>query len=458
LNQLISTDKQIAVVGLGLTGLSYARYLQQQCLKFVLMDTREQPPMLEQFEQEFKGSEYLQALHLGGLDLESLLAADKILLSPGFPLDNELLQTAKNAGVPIQGDIALFVESIDSPVVAITGSNAKSTVVSLLGLMAEIDGRDVAVAGNIGQPVLELLQQDKKDLYILELSSFQLEAVENLNVDVACILNVSEDHLDRYQGMPHYHATKQKIYFGAKHIVCNRLDPLTQPPLAEGVQLSSFGLNTPDFKQFGLRQSNGDDYLAYQFENLMPASEMSMAGRHNIENALAALAIGKAAGLGFDAMLQGLREYKGLPHRCQLVAEVGGVKYVNDSKATNVGAALAALNGFDRGQKNIILIAGGVGKGADFSPLKTASGTIKSALLIGEDAQALADALVGVDSILVDTLAAAVKLAASKACAGDLVLLSPACASLDMFKNFEARGDAFSQAVSELADGGGIDA
>lgn len=447
---MIATDKQIAVVGLGLTGLSYARYLKQQGLKFVLMDTREEPPMLLQFKQEFAGDNCLQALYLGGLDLASLLAADKILLSPGFPLDNEMLHQAKAAGVKIQGDIALFAEVVAAPVVAVTGSNAKSTVVSLLGAMAEADGKQVAVAGNIGQPVLDLLQQPKKQLYILELSSFQLEVTDNLCADVACVLNVSEDHLDRYRDMAHYHAVKHKVYYGAKHVVSNRLAPLTQAPIAEGVSESSFGLNRPDFKQFGLLSESEEEFIAYQFQPLMSVRELALKGRHNIENALAALAIGHAAGLSIDAMLDCLRDFKGLPHRCETVACLAGVEFINDSKATNVGATLAAIKGYGNGRRNIVLIAGGVAKGADFSSLASVVESIKAVVLIGADRKQLLPAFNGCDIAMAGTMAEAVASAAAYAVKDDIVLLSPACASLDMYKNFEQRGLAFATAVNVL--------
>lgn len=453
---MITTDKQIAVVGLGLTGLSYARYLKQQGLKFVLMDTREEPPMLLQFKQEFAGDECLQALHLGGLDLASLMAADKILLSPGFPLDNTMLLQASDAGVKIQGDIALFAEVVDSLVVAVTGSNAKSTVVSLLGAMAESDGKSVAVAGNIGQPVLDLLQQPKKQLYILELSSFQLEVTDNLCADVACVLNVSEDHLDRYRDMAHYHAVKHKIYYGAKHVVNNRLAPLTQAPIAEGVNASSFGLNRPDFKQFGLVSENEEEFIAYQFKPLMSVRELALKGRHNIENALAALTIGYAAGLSIDAMLACLRNFKGLPHRCESVACLAGVEFINDSKATNVGAALAAIKGYGNNSKNIILIAGGVAKGADFSPLAEIVKSIKGVVLIGADREQLLPAFKGCAIVMAESMNEAVASAAGTAEADDIVLLSPACASLDMYNNFEQRGLAFVEAVNALPQQEGV--
>lgn len=449
---IISSDKTIAVVGLGLTGLSYARYLEQSQQSFVIMDTRKQPPMLNRLEEEFSESRYMRAVHLGGLHLPSLLNASEILLSPGYPMADEDLQKAANEGVKIHGDISLFTQQCEGKVVAITGSNAKSTVTAWLAHMAKTAGVSYAVGGNIGTPVLELLEQDSRDFYIIELSSFQLEATPKLNADVACVLNVSADHLDRYANMGAYHAAKQKVYRGASAIVANRQDPLTQPLLASGVGMLSFGLDEPDLNQFGLRYKDGCEYLCQGLEALLPVDALSLPGRHNVANALATLALGHAMGLPMPAMLAALQDFAGLAHRCEKLVSHKDVAYINDSKGTNVGATVAALEGLGK-KSPLVLIAGGVGKGADFSELLPAvKQNCRAVVCIGEDGPRLASLLsnAGLEVSEANNMEAAVEQAAKYASTGDTVLLSPACASFDMFANFEARGDAFKKAVEAL--------
>ncbi|WP_299976379.1 UDP-N-acetylmuramoyl-L-alanine--D-glutamate ligase [uncultured Pseudoteredinibacter sp.] len=450
---LIGSDKMIAIVGLGLTGLSYARYLEAKGIAFVVMDTRKQPPMLNQLEEEFADSAYLRAVHLGGLHQESLMAANEILLSPGFPMADSALQAAINAGIKVHGDMSLFAEQCEGDIVAITGSNAKSTVTAWLAHMAEKAAIDYAVGGNIGTAVLSLLEQPKKSLYILELSSFQLEATPQLNAKVATILNVSADHQDRYEGMAAYHQAKQKVYRGAQNIVFNRHDPLTQALMAQGVSAISFGLNEPDLGQYGVRLRDGVEYLAKGLDLLLPAASLSLPGQHNVQNALAALALGEAAGLPLGAMLAALQDFSGLPHRCEFVATVAGVDFINDSKGTNTGASIAALEGLGPKQK-LVLIAGGVGKGANFDELRPAVEKYCRALVcIGEDAAKIAASLDSsvADISFADDMSSAVKEAFRLAQVGDAILLSPACASFDMFASFEARGQAFKDAVQEVS-------
>jgi len=459
-SQIIGSDKMIAIVGLGLTGLSYARYLESQQTAFVIMDTREQPPMLDVFNAEFSKSAYLKAVHLGGLNTSNLLGASEILISPGFDLADPGLRSAIDAGIKIHGDISLFTEAVhaknpSAKIVAITGSNAKSTVTACLGAMAEKDSRNVAIAGNIGKPVLELLAEPSRDLYVLELSSFQLEATPQLNADVATILNVSADHLDRYADMRAYHQAKQKVYRGAKAIVSNRRDPLTQPLLAKGVKLDSFTLGEPDLHQFGLRMVDGVEQLVHGFTVLIPAADLAMPGRHNVENALAALALGHSVGLDMPSMLACLREFEGLRHRCEVVLSHDQVDYINDSKGTNVGATVAAINGLSQGRDRLVLIAGGVGKGADFSGLLSAVRKgVKHVCLIGQDQGLIEEALSpsGVPISFAESMTDAVTKAKVVSSEGDAVLLSPACASFDMFTGFEARGDAFVSAVKEVCN------
>lgn len=445
---LIASSKIAVIVGTGVSARAVARFFEQQGVAYLFMDTRVCPPGIDELRQQFPGA----AIELGGLDEDCLVHASQIVISPGLSIKTPEVQAAIAAGVPVLGDVALFLAENQAPVIAVTGSNAKSTVVSLLGEMAKKADLNVAVAGNIGTPVLDLLSTKQAyDLVVLELSSFQLETIEKVGAKVATVLNVSEDHMDRYAGLPQYHMAKQRVYFGAENVVINRGDPLTRPPLADGVSSYSFGLTQPDRHAFGLLKSAAGEQLAYEFKALMPVSEIKMVGRHNIENALSALALGYAAGLPLEAMLKTLREFDGLAHRCQWLANKAGVDYYNDSKGTNVGATLAALEGLEKEDSKIILIAGGVGKGADFSPLAAALQKLRALVLIGEDAEKIAE-LAG-DQVTV-AFASSMDDAVSKvqryAQQGDDVLLSPACASFDMFSGFEARGDAFAQAVEAL--------
>ncbi|MFA5678275.1 MAG: UDP-N-acetylmuramoyl-L-alanine--D-glutamate ligase [Pseudomonas sp.] len=446
---LISTDKQRIIVGLGVTGLSVARYLAGRDLPFAVCDTRANPPGLD----KLKRFAPMADLYLGELDARLLSSADELIVNPGIALSTPAIQVAIQAGVRVVGDIELFARAADAPIVAITGSNAKSTVTTLVGLMAEKAGKRVAVGGNIGTPALNLLDE-QPDLYVLELSSFQLETTDLLNAEVATVLNISEDHMDRYADLAAYHLAKHRIFRGARQVVVNRDDALTRPLTADTLPCWSFGLTRPDFKGFGLIEQNGQKHLAFEFNTLMPVSELKIRGAHNQANALAALALGNAVGLPMAAMLDALREFSGLPHRCQWVGEHASVDYYDDSKATNVGAALAAIEGFGGDlQGKQVLIAGGDGKGADFSALvEPISRHCRAVMLLGRDAERLEQVLRGrVPLHRVTTLEEAVDVAAAVAQPGDAVLLSPACASLDMFANFEERGRLFAAAVGRLS-------
>jgi UDP-N-acetylmuramoylalanine--D-glutamate ligase len=447
MTQLIASSKLKMVVGIGATGLSVARYLSQLGERFVMLDTRQQPPYLDQLRSEFPDV----PVALGELALDIFEDADEIILSPGLSRQIPAVQLAIQSGVPVIGDIELFARSASAPIIAITGSNGKSTVTTLVGEMCRASGRSVGVGGNLGTPALALLD-DSVQLYVLELSSFQLESVDSLNAEVAVVLNVSPDHMDRYNSLLDYHQAKHRVFGGARQVVVNRADSLSVPLVSEKVKQWSFGLDRPDFSGFGLVGGvNGESWLAYQFEKLMPEAELGMKGRHNTSNALAALALGSAVDLPMDVMLHVLRQFKGLPHRCQTVTTLHGVVYINDSKATNVGATLAAIHGL-ASSDNLILIAGGQAKGQNFSPLAEAlSGTVKQLVLIGEDASAINDAMPNSVSIAyAASLQAAVETARQIAVAGDIVLLSPACASFDMFSGFEDRGDQFIAAVEGL--------
>ena len=392
-------------------------------------------------------------MRCGELDVEFLCRADELYVSPGLALATPALQAAAARGVKLSGDIDLFARNAKAPIVAISGSNAKSTVTTLVGEMAVAAGKRVAVGGNLGMPALDLLSDDV-ELYVMELSSFQLETTHQLGAEVATVLNVSEDHMDRYSGLPAYHLAKHRIFRGARQVVVNRQDALTRPLMSDGLPCWTFGLGAPDFKAFGLREENGEKYLAFEFQNLMPVRELKVRGAHNQANALAALALGHAVGLPFDAMLSSLRTFTGLEHRCQWVRELDGVSYYNDSKATNVGAALAAIDGLGMDMDGkLVLIAGGDGKGADFSGLRdSVTRYCRAVVLIGRDADLIADALGdAVPQVRAASLDEAIAQCRALAQPGDAVLLSPACASFDMFKNYEERGQLFARAVGALA-------
>ena len=452
--QLIGSDTHTLIIGLGKTGLSCARYLTDQGKSFAVADTRETPPNLAAFQQQYPGIE----VRCGALDTQWLARANRLLVSPGVSRNEAAIVAAEQAGVEVLGDIDLFCQRVTAPIVAITGSNAKSTVTTLVGEMAADAGVAVAVGGNLGTPVLDLLIGADKELYVLELSSFQLETTEHLEAAAATVLNISPDHMDRYADLPAYHRAKQRVYRNCKHAVFNLDDPLTRPLLSDAIPQIGFRLGKPDLQQFGLLQQDGELFFAKGLAPLMAVSRMKLGGGHNQANALAALALGDAVGLPMASMLQTLEQFPGLEHRCQWLRDLDQVAYYNDSKGTNVGATLAAITGLgaELGGK-IILIAGGDGKGADFSALaEPMQRWGRLALLIGRDAGAIEAALNGaVGCERLATLDAAVQAAQQQAQPGDLVLLSPACASFDMFKGFEHRGQCFAESVQALVSGSG---
>lgn len=452
MTELIATSRLTVVVGLGATGLSVARHLAKQGERFVVVDNRIEPPGLAELASEVPSAQ----VELGDFNEQTLLSAERLVVSPGLSLAEPALRCAAQAGVALTGDIQLFAEQAKAPIVAITGSNGKSTVTSLVGEMARAAGKNVGVGGNLGVPALDLLAPDR-DLYVVELSSFQLELVDNLGAEVATVLNVSADHMDRYRDLQSYHSAKHRIFRGVRQVVVNRDDALSQPLVPSGVEQWSFGLDRPDFKGFGVTTVAGEAWIAFEFTPLMPIDALAMRGRHNLANALAALALGHSAGLPMETMLATLKTFTGLPHRCEWVAENEGVTWIDDSKATNVGAAIAAIEGLsEQGGNDLILIAGGQGKGQDFAPLAPAArNRVRLAVLIGEDARAVAEVLrEECDVVYATSLAAAVNVAAESARPGDKVLLSPACASFDMFKGFADRGQQFVRAVQTLLAGG----
>ncbi|MFW1910051.1 UDP-N-acetylmuramoyl-L-alanine--D-glutamate ligase [Acinetobacter ursingii] len=437
------------VAGLGISGVSAVNFLHEQGYRVAVTDSRETPPGHDQIPAEVKTS-------FGQLDLELLLQAEEIILSPGLAPQLPEIQQAIAKGIPVVSDIQLLRRATDVPIVAITGSNAKSTVTTLIGQMAQDAGRKVAVGGNLGRPALDLLK-DQPELIVLELSSFQLETTSNLNAAVAVVLNMSEDHLDRHGDMFGYHKAKHRIFQGVKKVVYNRDDSLTRPLVPDQTPMQSFGLNAPDLNQYGiLREDNGTLWLARGRERLIKSSELYIQGTHNVANALACLALGEAIGLPRDSMLETLKQFKGLEHRCEYVKTVHGVRYYNDSKGTNVGATLAAIDGLgvaiEPQQGKVVVILGGQGKGQDFSLLKASVAKyVKAAILIGEDAPILQTALQGsTELIQAQSLKQAVELAQAKTTEHDVVLLSPACASFDMFTGYPDRGHQFVACVNTL--------
>ncbi len=437
------------VAGLGISGVAAVNFLYEQGYRVAVTDSRELPPGHDQIPAEV-------ASYFGELNQELLLQADEIVISPGLDPRLPEIQAAVAQGIPVVSEIQILRRATDAPIVAITGSNAKSTVTTLLGLMAVNAGKNVAVGGNLGRPALDLLK-DQAELYILELSSFQLETTSNLNAEVAVILNMSEDHLDRHGDMFGYHTAKHRIFQGVKQVVYNRDDSLTRPLVPDQTPMQSFGLNAPDLNQYGiLRDDQNNMWLARGRERLINSRDLYIQGTHNLANALACLALGEAIGLPLDAMLASLKTFKGLEHRCEFVQEIDQVRYYNDSKGTNIGASLAAIEGLGQAiemhQGKLVMILGGQAKGQDFKALREAiTQYVKTVVLIGEDAELIRNAIEGCAELLfAESLQQAVSICQQQAQRNDVVLLSPACASFDMFKGYEQRGHQFVALVNAL--------
>jgi UDP-N-acetylmuramoylalanine--D-glutamate ligase len=438
---LIAADKHYCVVGLGLTGMSCVRYLAARGKSFSVIDSRTNPPGLNEMQLEFP----LVEVVTGGFNEDFLARATTLVMSPGVALAAPEIKRAIENGAQVTSDIELFLNEFTGKVIAITGSNAKSTVTRWLGVALANGQQKALIGGNIGNAVLNFVDDDF-DVAVLELSSFQLELLPKLNADVSCILNVSEDHLDRYTSMAQYQQAKQRVYFGTKHAIYNRTDAMTAPLVPGSVKVSSFALNEPDLGQYGIREENNQRYIVQGFNQIIDVTEIALPGEHNVSNAMAVVAMADAIGNDRNATILALNDFTGLAHRCEKVAVLDGVSYFNDSKATNVGSTLAAINGLGLPSKNILLLLGGQGKNQDFSPLVEACDRVcKKVFCFGEDASSL-NALIA-RSDLVDTMDQALKLAKEIAQPGDIVLLSPACASFDQFDNFEHRGNAFVQWV-----------
>jgi UDP-N-acetylmuramoylalanine--D-glutamate ligase len=437
-------------MGMGKTGVACVKFLTQQQIPVRVMDNRLTPPGLATIEQNFPGVAYTT----GGFDAMQLAEATEIVISPGLSVREPALALAKTKGIPIISEIELFARHANAPVIAITGSNGKSTVTTLVGEMASHAGWRVQVGGNLGTPAIELLRHPAPNLYVLELSSFQLETTYSLNPKAAVVLNICEDHMDRYTDLAEYIAAKALVYRGDGMIVINADDPHVVAMLPPQRQHLSFSLR-PNHGDFRVRQHHGEPYLVRahhdSFQPLLPTKAMKIAGTIMQANALASLALGEAVGLPMTAMIEAIENFKGLHHRCTWVARKQQVDWFNDSKGTNVGATIAALQNLARPGR-IILIAGGDGKGADFSSLtEVVAQHCRACILIGRDAPLIAEVLTGVVPLHhAVTLEEAVVQAAQLAQSEDAVLLSPACASFDMFRNYEHRGQVFEEAVKRL--------
>lgn len=441
------THWKTLVVGLGITGLSVARYLKSQNIKFAVVDSREDPPGKDELIKDFVEASY----YFGEFEKAAdwFEQAQTLVVSPGIAVATPEIHAAKLRGAEVIGDIELFVREAKAPIVAITGSNGKSSVTTLVDLMAKQSGRQSLAGGNLGYAALDLLDLPVPDVYVMELSSFQLETTFSLHAASAVILNISEDHMDRYASYADYAASKQVIYQHCGCAVLNRDDALVMQMASAISPQVSFGLDVPAAGQYGIREHEGKTWLAKGDALLLATTEMKLPGSHNHANALAALALGEAVNLPLQGMLAALREFAGLPHRTQWVRERQGVFWYDDSKGTNVGATLAALQGLPG---KTVLIAGGIGKDADFAPLGPAIQTkARAVVLIGRDAPLIAQVVdASVPVYYAQSMKEAVQMAADCALAGDNVLLSPACASFDMFKNYNHRGDVFSAAVRSL--------
>ncbi len=454
------TNRRALVLGLGASGLSMARWLNARGASVRVADSREVPPFAAQLRSELPAID----MHAGAFRSESFADVDLIAISPGVPMAEPLVRDAVKRGVEVVGDIELFARIRDeypgNRVIAITGSNGKSTVTEMAGAMVRAAKIRTLIAGNIGLPILDALLEvqagtrRRPDVFVLELSSFQLESTRSLNPDAAAVLNLSEDHLDRYSGMPGYADAKARIFIGDGIQVVNRQDDWARGMVGPGRKVFTFGLDEPwNEGNWGLRDIEGELWLAEGRANLMKVSELKVAGLHNAANALAALALCRAIRLPYEPLLDALFKFEGLPHRVQKVAEVGGVTFYDDSKGTNVGATVAALMGMTSG---VVLIAGGDGKGQDFSPLRDAvAKKAKGVILIGRDSDKIAAALDGSGVVMVHaaSMQDAVQAGFSIARPGDAVMLSPACASFDMFRNYEHRAEVFIEAVRSLEDG-----
>lgn len=451
-------DKSVLVIGLGETGLSMVRWLGAQGARLRVADSRSAPPGLAEIASYVAPGQ----IHCGAFQDAMFEGVELIAISPGVPLRDPVVAGGVARGIPVVGDIELFAQALRigarPRVLAITGANGKTTVTSMVEHLCKTVGKDAVAAGNISPAVLDVVLKrgaQQPEIWVLELSSFQLETTFNLQADAATVLNVTEDHLDRYAGMDEYAAAKARIFFGSGIQVLNRNDERCMGMAVFGRSITTFGLDAPRGEfDWGIERDANDIWLVQGKQRLLKADELQIAGLHNVANALAALALCRAIDLPMAGLLDALRSFRGLPHRVERVAEIDGVAYYDDSKGTNVGATIAALQGL--GCK-AVLIAGGEGKGQDFAPLNpVVSRHARAVLLIGRDAQLISSALqgCGVPVLRAVDMRDAVQQAAQLAQRGDAVLLSPACASFDMFRNYAHRAEVFVEAVQEQSKEG----
>lgn len=444
-------DKRVLVLGLGETGLSALRWLHRQGARLSVADTRDNPPGVDTLKAELPQVR----IYAGAFKASTFSDVDLIVASPGVPLNEPEIQAAIKRGITVVGDVELFAQYRPSSakVIAITGANGKTTVTTLVGEMCKAAGLKTLVAGNIGLPVLDTLSMETPDVYVLELSSFQLETTSNLHIDAATMLNLSEDHMDRYDSMQDYAIAKARIFYNATLQVLNRDDAWSMMMARAKLAQVTFGLSAPtENDAYGLQQVDGETWLVDGDKELINLQDLKIVGLHNAANALAAVALCRGIGIDYAPIIQTLYNFKGLPHRVEWVAEIDDVDYYDDSKGTNVGATCAAIAGLPQ---KIVLIAGGDGKGQDFSPLKEAvAENARAVVLIGRDAPAIEAVLLDTEVPLYQAadLPEAVNIAKKLAQTGDAVLLSPACASFDMFKNYVHRAEVFVSAVKRLKE------
>ena len=446
-------DRLTVIVGLGDTGLSCVKYFASTGEKVKVVDSRDEPPGLAALIEMYPDVE----CELGDFNLETFVTAKQLVISPGISIRSVEIEAAKEAGVAITGDIDIFSKQVASPIIAVTGSNGKSTVVAMLAEIVTKAGKNFGLGGNLDgdnfKPALDLLAEGEKDLYLLELSSFQLETTQSLGAAVATILNLSADHMDRYEGIDDYQRAKQRIFTGCKQVVINRDDKESSPLVESDAAVWDFGFGRASVNGLGLLEEGGDLYLAYQLEKIVSVNELKVFGQHNISNVLAAVALAMAIDIDMNAIKAAITEFSGLPHRCQWVANIDGVDFYNDSKGTNVGATVAAIEGLgEHISGHIVLIAGGIAKGADFAALVPAMNKWgKAVILIGQDAAEMASYFdTEIQTYFANDMPDATRVALQQSATGDAVLLSPACASFDMFENFQHRGFAFIESVGNL--------
>lgn len=443
--ELSTPGRRDLVFGLGATGLSVARYLRRIGRPARYIDTRRNPPGLADLENLDPGADVL----LAEAPPDLLRKTTRVIVSPGVPDREPLLVAARAAGIEVLSDIELFVQEVRAPFVAVTGSNGKSTVTTLIGLMFEAAGKRALAGANLGTPALDLLDEDEPDVYVLELSSFQLMRTRELPAAVAILLNVSPDHLDWHASESEYREAKYRVFREAKAAVFNREDPEAEKAIPQRTRRTSFGTDAAAGTDYGIAIEDGVRFLARGEQMLLAADDMALAGVHNQANALAAIAAGQLMGLDYSPMLQVLMEFPGLPHRMQLVASIGGVDYVDDSKATNIAAATAAILSVPG---PVVLLAGGDAKGGEFTEFARAiHEKLRAAILIGRDGPAIARALKGKTTVFqAADLRTALPIAAQLAQPGDTVLLAPACASFDQYRNYAERGLDFRRQVEAL--------